>query len=206
MIAIVDYGIGNIGSISNMLKRVKAKSYLASTKEDIKKAEKIILPGVGHFGSGMAALRNSGLIEILEHKVFVEKVPVLGVCLGMQLMSDGSEEGNEKGLGWISGKVKHFSHLNTQGNIRIPHMGWNFVNSTKAHALTNNLIDKSKFYFVHSYYFECQNANDKLLNTQYGEEFTSAIQKDNIMGVQFHPEKSHKYGMRLMENFVGLDL
>jgi len=204
MIAIIDYGIGNVGSITNMLKRVKTKSYLASTCEDVEKAEKIILPGIGHFGSGMEALRQSGLIPALEEKALNQKIPILGICLGMHLMGKFSEEGNEKGLGWFDGNVKHFSNMKEAEKVRIPHMGWNYVNIVKKNDLTEGFFENSKFYFVHSYFFECENPNDILLSTNYGEEFTSAFQKENLMGVQFHPEKSHKYGMRLMENFARL--
>ncbi|PHZ84847.1 imidazole glycerol phosphate synthase subunit HisH [Paremcibacter congregatus] len=204
MIAIVDYGIGNLGSIANMLKKVGAKCYFARSIIDIKKAEKIILPGVGHFSSGMKALQQSKLIPVIEDRIFNDNIPILGICLGMQLMSDSSEESNEKGLGWIPGKVKRFSNLYEDISIRVPHMGWNRVEAQKDSPLINDFEEKSKFYFVHSYYYECKNQKDVLLTTQYGVEFASAIQKGNIMGAQFHPEKSHKYGMKLMKNFSGL--
>mgnify|MGYP000058900368 FL=1 len=206
MIAIIDYGIGNVGSITNMLKKVKAESYLASTIADVQRAEKIILPGVGHFSSGMESLINSGLIETIEDKVLNERVPTLGICLGMQLMADYSEEGQVKGLGWVPGKVKNFSSRPNIGNNRVPHMGWNFTKEQKQSPLLNEFIEKSKFYFVHSYFYECENPDDVLLKTDYGGDFTSAFQKENIMGVQFHPEKSHKYGMKLLGNFAEMNL
>lgn len=202
MIAIVDYGIGNIASIANMINKVKAKSYLASTIEDIQKSEKIILPGIGHFKSGMDALIASGLIPAIEKKVFEEKTPILGICLGMQLFASHSEEGDTDGLGWIPGTVRHFSRKNNGQDIKIPHMGWNSVVEKKKGPLVKDFADPSKFYFVHSYYYDCDDSADILLETNYGGVFTSAVQKKNIMGAQFHPEKSHKYGMQLFKNFA----
>ncbi len=199
MITIVDYGMGNLGSISNMLKKVGYSSVITQDIECIKKSTKLILPGVGAFGNGMKSLRELGLIEVLNQKVVKEKVPVLGICLGMQLMTNKSEEGDEKGLGWIDAEViKEF----TNKDIKIPHMGWNLVNIIKESQLFYEMFEENRFYFVHSYYVKCNNVNDVLTNTYYANDFVSSFQKDNILGVQFHPEKSHKFGIKLLRNFV----
>lgn len=201
MIVIVDYGSGNIGSIRNMFKKVGIKdSLFSSTPEDILAANKLILPGVGSFDNGMKNLQEKGLIEILNKKVIEQKTPILGICLGMQLLTKSSEEGTEKGLGWIDAKTVKFQFKPEQ-KLKIPHMGWNYVTVKKE----NSLIDvegKKRFYFVHSYYVQCTDPKDVLAQANYHFDFTCMLQKDQIWGAQFHPEKSHKFGMKLFENFA----
>lgn len=201
MVIIIDYGMGNLGSIKNMIKKVGGESLISSDGDDILKAKKIILPGVGAFDAGMLNLQNAGLIPILNKKVIEEKIPVLGICLGMQLMTEKSEEGNQEGLKWIEAETIRFN-FNNNIDLKIPHMGWNLVSKRKEHIIVKALGDEPRFYFVHSYFVKCKNVSDILLETNYGNIFTSAFQKDNIIGVQFHPEKSHKFGMNLLKNFL----
>jgi len=201
MITIIDYKTGNLGSIQNILKRIGEESVITSDKDQIERATKIILPGVGAFDTGMRNLLELDLIDILNRKVKVEKIPVLGICLGMQLLSNGSEEGSLPGLGWIDAETIRFRFENTV-EYKIPHMGWNFIRQHKDSKLFENMYSDARFYFVHSYFFRSNIEEDVLLSTTYEIEFTSAIEKGNILGVQFHPEKSHKFGMRLLKNFV----
>ena len=201
MITIIDYKSGNLGSIQNILKRIGEESIISSDKEVIAKAKKIILPGVGSFDTGMRNLTDLDLIASLNHKVIIEKVPILGICLGMQLLCNCSEEGTLPGLGWVNGETKRFMFVNTS-EYKIPHMGWNFIKVLKKSNLFIDLPEDSRFYFVHSFFFEAKEKKDILSSTTYENEFTSAIEKGNILGVQFHPEKSHKYGMKLLKNFV----
>ena len=199
MITIVNYDMGNLGSIQNMLKKIGVKSIITSTSEDILNAEKLILPGVGHFKRAMENLAAFGLIEALHHKVLVDKKPILGICLGMQLMTSYSEEGECAGLGWIDAQTLRFPSYETTG-LKVPHMGWNEVSFPNTHYLAEGLVDP-RYYFVHTYRVKCESPDNVLCTTTYGETFHSGICKDNIMGVQFHPEKSHAFGMRLLENF-----
>ena len=201
MIAIVDYQMGNIGSIVNMFKRIGFESRVARDKGDLATASKIILPGVGSYDHGMTNLRKSSLLDELNAKV-LEGTPVLGICLGMQLLARSSEEGTEPGLGWIDGAVRKFQFAEPDRHLKVPHMGWNDVAPAKEDPLIAGLPDRPRYYFVHSYHFVCHNPEDALLTTTYGGEFVSAVRKGNIMGVQFHPEKSHKYGMALLKNFA----
>jgi len=201
MITIIDYGIGNIGSVKNMLKKVGQKSLITSNLEEIEAAEKLILPGVGAFDYGMEQLSKHNLIDTLNKKVLIQKTPILGICLGMQLFSKKSEEGQKNGLGWIDAVTKKFDFRNNE-NLAIPHMGWNDIHIKKQSKLTQDLPNDSRFYFVHSYHMECINKEDVLATSNYGYEFTCSIEKDNILGVQFHPEKSHKFGMQLLKNFA----
>ena len=202
MIVIVNYGLGNLGSIHNMLRRIGAKNIVISNeKEIINKAEKIILPGVGAFSNGMSKIMESGLLEVLNENVLIRKKPVLGICLGMQLLTKHSDEGNVGGLGWIDAYTKKFNFSVENAGLKIPHMGWNEVSVSKPHALVQNLDNNSRFYFVHAYHVICNNSQDELLKCNYGIDFTCALQYENIMGVQFHPEKSHKFGMNLLRNF-----
>ena len=201
MVIIVDYGMGNLGSIKNMIKKIGGESLISSDVNEISKAKKIILPGVGAFDAGILNLQNAGLIPILNKKVIEEKIPVLGICLGMQLMTEKSEEGNQEGLKWIEAETIRFN-FNNNVNLKIPHMGWNMVIKRKEHIIVKALGDEPRFYFVHSYFVKCKNTTDILLETNYGNIFTSAFQKDNIIGVQFHPEKSHKFGMNILKNFL----
>lgn len=200
MITIIDYGMGNLGSIKNMLKKLEIESEITGDKEKIKNATKLILPGVGAFDNGMENIKKLGLLPILNDLVLVKKVPVLGICLGMQLMTRMSEEGKLPGLGWVEVDTRRFK-FEPDSKLKIPHMGWNTVKIMKQNAITKGLNDSSRFYFVHSYHAICDHKEDILMQTNYGYDFASAFSKDNIMGVQFHPEKSHKFGMTLLENF-----
>ena len=204
MIAIIDYGVGNLGSISNMLKKAKADCYVANTAADIKRADKIILPGVGHFETAINTFKKSGLVDVIEDRVFNDRIPILGICVGMQMLANYSEEGNVEGLGWIPGTVRHFKNKVDVKKFRIPHMGWNYVQPMAEHEILNDFEEDAKFYFVHSYYFDPKDHNHILMQTNYDGNFTSMVQKDNIIGAQFHPEKSHKYGMQLMKNFANI--
>jgi len=205
MIAIINYGLGNLGSIQNMLRRVGYTDVIISNSpEEINKADRLILPGVGAFDNGMQKINDSGLLDILNEQALVIKKPILGICLGMQLLTQGSEEGNLKGLGWIDAETRKFNFGENIEGLKIPHMGWNEVGIAKDHPLCNNLPKPSRFYFVHSYYVKCHQIGQELTSCNYGLDFTCAIQQDNIMGVQFHPEKSHKFGMELLKNFIEL--
>lgn len=201
MITIINYGMGNLGSVVNMFKRIGVVSEVTNDVETIRKADKLLLPGVGAFDAAMQRIHAiDGLRETLDEKVMVKKTPILGICLGMQLLTRRSEEGQEKGLGWIEAKTVRFPNGN---NLKIPHMGWNIVHFTRPHALNKGMLeDEQRFYFVHSYYVECNDVNDILGQTTYGITFTSVIQHENIMGAQFHPEKSHRFGMQLLKNFA----
>jgi glutamine amidotransferase len=203
MITIIDYKTGNLGSIQNILKKIGESSVVTSDIKAVEKATKIILPGVGSFDTGMRNLMELDLINVLNEKVLNEKVPVLGICLGMQLFSEQSEEGILPGLSWIKGEVLKFEIKDTT-EYKIPHMGWNFVIKRKESKLFKDMIADPRFYFVHSYYLKVYSDADILTTTEYESEFTSAIERENIMGVQFHPEKSHKYGIKLLRNFVDL--
>jgi len=201
MITIIDYKTGNLGSIQNILRRIGEDSVVTSEKDEIIRATKLILPGVGAFDTGMRNLIELDLVDILNEKVIKEKIPVLGICLGMQLMSNGSEEGSLPGLGWIDAETIHFRFTDTM-EYKIPHMGWNFIRQHKTSKLLENMYPDARFYFVHSFFFRANNQEDILLSTTYETEFTSALEKGNILGLQFHPEKSHKFGMKLLKNFV----
>ena len=202
MIVVVDYGLGNLASIKNMLKHVGVKDVvISSEKSQIYSASKIILPGVGAFDNGMKNLSKLGLIDILNEKALKSKVPFLGICLGMQLMTKGSDEGKLSGLGWFDAYTYKF---NLDKDFKIPHMGWNYVKKVKDEAgfLSNN--KNYRFYFVHSYYVECNDQSNIMFNTDYGFDFTSGIIKDNIFGMQFHPEKSLKFGMDIFKKFASM--
>ena len=201
MITIVDYKVGNLGSILNMLKKIGVKSKVASTEDDIFNAEKLILPGVGAFDTGMDSLRKTGLLDVLNEKVLKKNTPVLGICLGAQLMCNGSEEGKEKGLGWFNADVKKFQ-FEKKSTYKTPHIGWNYVDFKKNSKLFTNMYNDPRFYFVHSYYMKSNQDSLILTQTEYGQIFVSSLEKKNILGVQFHPEKSHKFGMKLLENFI----
>lgn len=203
MIAIVDYGCGNLGSIKNMIRKIGGEAVITSDSEEIKKADKIILPGVGSFDTGMNNLKKSGFINVLNEKAFVEKVPVLGICLGMQLMTKGSEEGVESGLGWFEAETIKFKFEKGSKN-KIPNMGWKNVLQKKSSIYFRDMFEEPRFYFVHSYYVQSNKSEDILTTTVYGTEYVSAFEKDNLCGVQFHPEKSHKYGMKLFSNFLSI--
>lgn len=198
-ITIINYGMGNIRSISNMLNWLNLSSIVTDQPEKILKATKLILPGVGAFDSAVNNLKQYKLWEAIQHTVIIKQIPILGICLGMQLMTNKSEEGEEAGFGWINGETKKFK-ANKQ--FRVPHMGWNNVYPLKPSNYFVNFHDECKFYFVHSYYVECHQQQDQMAVSNYGISFTSAFQKDNILGVQFHPEKSHSYGMAFLKHFA----
>ena len=202
MITIVDYGVGNLGSILNMLKKVGAKAQASSDPGVLRQAEKLILPGVGAFDAGMKKLNETGLVPVLNELVLDKKVPVIGLCLGMQLMTKRSEEGTEAGLGWIDAETVRFKFGPENAHLKVPHMGWNTLDIRRQHLLVADLGPESRFYFVHSYYIVCADETDVVANTDYGYPLAAVINRGNIMGAQFHPEKSHKFGMQLLKNFA----
>ena len=204
MITVIDYGLGNIGSIENMLKKIGAAVKVTSKIEEIEKAEKLILPGVGAFDSGMRNLEENGLIPVLNRKVIEQKTPILGICLGFQLFTKESEEGSLKGLGWLNARTVKFKFEGVDVRTKIPHIGWNPVYIKKASPLFDNMPDDPRFCFVHSYHVVCDEKDDILTETDYVYNFVSSAQKNNIFGVQFHPEKSHKFGMSLLKNYMGI--
>ncbi|HAW79453.1 MAG TPA: imidazole glycerol phosphate synthase subunit HisH [Balneola sp.] len=198
MVTIIDYGMGNIGSVLNMFKRIGVESKITKDLNEISESEKILLPGVGAFDNAMKRINESGLREVLDKKALEDKIPILGICLGMQLLTRGSEEGTIPGLGWIPADTLKFPK---EKKLKVPHMGWNLVYPETESKLTNGLPDESRYYFVHSYHVKVDSVENSILKTNYGVMFDSAIQKDNIYGTQFHPEKSHKFGMELLRNF-----
>lgn len=205
MIIVLDYGMGNPGSMLNMFRRIGAQAVVASDRDTIMSASAIVLPGVGSFDNGMQKLLSAGILEPLKQRVLHDKIPFLGVCLGMQLLFESSEEGSLPGLGWIPGHVKRFDFSNTgKSGLKIPHMGWNLVRPANDDSLFRGLDSESRFYFVHSYHVVCSDTTHLLGTSEYGYQFVSAVQKGNIFGVQFHPEKSHRFGMSLLKNFSEL--
>jgi len=203
MVAIIDYGVGNLAAIRNMIKKIGGEAIITSSPKDVTKCDRIILPGVGSFDYAVTEIENRGYREVLDKVALYEKKPILGICLGMQLLLEGSEEGSLAGLGWIKGRVEM---LRTQVPLPIPHMGWNNVILKCNNALTHNIDHTDKFYFVHSYCACPTNEENVLFETDYGGRFVSGISKDNIYGVQFHPEKSHRYGMKLLKNFIDINV
>ncbi|MBI4228840.1 MAG: imidazole glycerol phosphate synthase subunit HisH, partial [Deltaproteobacteria bacterium] len=197
MITIIDYGLGNIRAFVNVYERLNIPISVAKTAEDLKSAIKIILPGVGAFDHATGKLNNSGMRETLEKLVLDHQVPVLGICVGMQILAQSSEEGMLPGLGWIDGTVKKFDVSVLNYKTQLPHMGWNTIHPNGSNLLLVNLCNDSRFYFLHSYYFQCNNQNDTIATTEYGIQYSSAINNKNIFGVQFHPEKSHQWGIQL---------
>lgn len=200
-IVIIDYGMGNVGSISNMLKYVGAKASISSDYKVIKSADKLILPGVGHFDRAMDNITSQSLFEVIHEMSLDRKKPFLGICLGMQLMCNQSEEGNAEGLKLVNADVKRFRFPNSKG-LKIPHMGWNYIQPQKQSNILKGLDEQSRFYFVHSYFVDCANKMDVLTNSFYGNSFVSSFEQDNLIGVQFHPEKSHRFGINLFKNFL----
>lgn len=202
---IVDYNVGNIGSIVNMFKKIGVRATLSSDENVIANADKIFFPGVGSFGHGMACLEKSGLIDVLEQRILKDNVPVLGVCLGMQLMFEHSEEGDCDGLGWIKGQVKHFDINKMDNHLKVPHMGWNQIHLTQKSDLTHKLPNDPRFYFAHSYHAVCDDDCNVLATVNHGYDLPCVVQNNNIYGAQFHPEKSHKFGMALLKNFTEME-
>lgn len=202
MIVIIDYGVGNVGSVLNMLRKVGARARISADKADIEAADKLILPGVGHFGRGMGKLNETGLVPTLNEQVMVRGKPVLGICLGMQMMTRGSDESNDPGLGWIDAYTHRFPDM---AGLRVPHMGWNVVRPQNAANLFGHAgEEEERFYFVHSYFVRPANPAHVAASCDYGVDFAAAFEVDNIFGVQFHPEKSHLFGMEMFRRFIAL--
>ena len=204
MIGIIDYGSGNVQAIATIYKNLNIDYKVINDKDDLKKADKLILPGVGAFDATMKQLIDSGLRDELNNLVLINKVPILGICVGLQVMGFGSDEGDLPGLGWIPGIVKKFNINKIEFKPKLPHMGWNTIKDIQNHRLFKGIDNEFGFYFVHSFYFECENADNILATSNYGTDFTSSIYLDHIIGTQFHPEKSHENGVLLFKNFAQL--
>lgn len=202
LIVIIDYGMGNIRSIMNKIHRAGQDAIVSFEYDMINSADKLILPGVGHFFNGMKRLKERNIIDILNKKVLEDKTPILGICLGMQLFTRHSEEGNTEGLGWLDAETLKFTL--TDIKHKVPHMGWNSIEQKKISPLLIDIPDNKQYYFVHSYHVRCNIKEDILTSTIYGYEFVSSVQKENIYGTQFHPEKSHEWGEKLIKNFLNL--
>ncbi len=204
MIAIINYGSGNIQAIGNIYNTLNIPFFIADHPEDLQKATKIILPGVGAFDQAINELKKSGMRQALDTLVLQEKKYLLGICVGMQLLAKSSQEGVSGGLGWIDGEVKKFDHKNFNQATHLPHMGWNTIQPVKESPLFKDVDLDFGYYFLHSYYFSCTKNDHILAVTNYGGEFTCAVNFENIYGVQFHPEKSHHSGIQLLKNFANL--
>ena len=204
MIRIIDYGLGNIRAFLNVYERLNIEVGVAHNTNDLKDATKLILPGVGSFDYAMTLLNKSGMRDEIEKQVFEKKTPIMGICVGMQMLAKSSEEGKMHGLGWIDGSVRLFDTSLISYKTQLPHMGWNSIELSKENKLLNEFDDQSRFYFLHSYYFYCNYQEDILCTTEYGIKYSSAVNKNNIYGIQFHPEKSHSNGVRLLQNFANL--
>jgi len=204
VIAIIDYRMGNLGSISNMLKKVGAPASVTSDAHEIAAVEKLVLPGVGAFDVGMTHLRDMGLIDVLRERVLRQQTPILAICLGMQLLTERSEEGRLPGLGWIEAETIRFRIQPRTAGLKVPHMGWNSIRLRRPDPFFKDLEPDAGFYFVHSYHLVARRDEDVLAETHHGYDFVCAVRRDNIMGTQFHPEKSHRYGMRVLKNFAEL--
>lgn len=204
MITIVDYGLGNISAFLNLYRRSHIEARTAATAQELHGATRIILPGVGSFDHAMEQLQRSGMRETLDDLVLTRRVPILGVCVGMQMLARNSDEGRLPGLGWIRGSVRGLGSLLAEQTLPLPHMGWNDVRVTSSDPLFDALDVEARFYFLHSYYFDCERPNDAAAVSTYGREFACAVHAGNIYGVQFHPEKSHHWGTRLLQNFASV--
>ncbi len=204
MITIIDYGVGNIFAFQNVFKRLDIPTRIAKSVEDLHDVKKLILPGVGAFDYAMSQLNNSGMREKLDELVLTQKVPVIGICVGMQMMGNKSDEGGLDGLKWIDASIRKFDEATIQQRTKLPHMGWNDVTPINGNPLFEGLENDAIFYFLHSYYFECNRTEDSIAISDYGVKFTSAAQHNNVYGIQFHPEKSHHYGEKLLHNFAKL--
>lgn len=204
MTTIVDYGLGNIGAFANTYKRMDLPVRVARTAAELSQAERIILPGVGSFDHAMDLLDASGMRDTLEDLVLNQKRPVVGVCVGMQILAESSEEGTRRGLGWVPGVVRHFRSKPGNADLPMPHMGWNDVRPKAGEALFSGLEQSARFYFLHSFFFECDQPEHVAATASYGVDFGCAVRRDHIHGVQFHPEKSHHFGSNLLKNFVSV--
>lgn len=205
MVYIINYGIGNLGSVKNMFKKIGVEAQYATTPEDIYKAEKLVLPGVGAFDSCVKALKSSGMLNSLTEQVRTKKVPLLGICVGYQMLTEKSEEGIESGLGWLEAETVKFRDDSLK--MKIPHMGWNYITPAAEHPLVRCYAqEKARAYFVHSYYVKAKKNQDVILETEYINKFAAGMAHENIMGVQFHPEKSHRFGQELFKSFMELNI
>lgn len=204
MIVIVDYGLGNIKAFSNMYKRMNIEARVARSADDLRDAERIILPGVGHFDHAMELLDASGMRQALDDAALDRRIPILGICVGMQILAEGSDEGRRAGLGWIPGRVRSLKNLPLSSATPLPHMGWNDVRPVDGSGLFAGLESDARFYFLHSFYFQPSNDNASDAVANYGADFACAVGSANVKGVQFHPEKSHHWGARLLKNFAEL--
>lgn len=206
MIAIVDYGLGNIKAFANVFNRLNIECYFASTEEELRRASKIILPGVGAFDHAMSMLNNSGLRACLDELVLEKKIPVIGICVGMQMMADSSEEGVSAGLGWIPGTVRKFTPPASANlaHFPLPHMGWNNIAPSRESVLLDCLDKEKRFYFLHSYYYQCVNESDVVATANYSVDYACIVNRDNVYGIQCHPEKSHHNGVALLKSFANL--
>lgn len=204
MIAIIDYGLGNVRALADVYKNLNIPAVIARKSEDVEGAGKVILPGVGAFDHAISQLESSGMKPCLDELVLQRRLPVLGICVGMQMLANSSEEGILPGLGWIKGDVIRFRPSASGRRRYVPHMGWNTMKPVKANGLLNGLDSQARFYFLHSYFFKCRDSCNVFAVTDYDEEFASVVNSGNIYGVQFHPEKSHSWGIRLLENFASM--
>ena len=202
MITIIDYGSGNISAIGNIYEKLKIPFRIASTPKDVIGAEKLFLPGVGAFDETISKLDETGFRKVLDYEVLQNNVPIIGICVGMQILAESSEEGNLPGLGYIKGKVKKIDESYLLSKPKLPHLGWNLVDVVKPSPLFSEIDYQIGFYFLHTYYFECANDQDIIATTNYGKQFSSAVNHGNVYGIQFHPEKSHHNGIKLLQNFA----
>ena len=204
MITIINYGLGNLNAFTNIYNKLNIPVKIANSASDLQDASKILLPGVGAFDHAMTKLNESGMREKLDDLVLKEGIPVIGICVGMQILANSSEEGKIPGLGWVQGSVKRFDESKILHKPHLPHMGWNDVKPLNHDTIFNNIVEEPLFYFLHSYYFSANNQSNILATADYGGEFTCAVRNDNIYGVQFHPEKSHNNGIELLKNFANI--
>lgn len=204
MIVLIDYGVGNISAFLNIYKHLNIPVRTAKTVAELEGAEKLILPGVGHFDYAMQRFNGSGMRETVDEMVRTGKKPVIGICVGMQMMAKSSDEGQLPGLGWIDAHVEKFSDSQRSAKMPLPHMGWNDVYALKNNPLFSGLEHDARFYFLHSYYFKCTLPQDAVAEAEYGIRFTAAVNHENVYGIQCHPEKSHNFGIQLLKNFAEL--
>jgi imidazole glycerol-phosphate synthase subunit HisH len=205
MIHIVNYGLGNVHAFANMYKRLGVEARLVATEGELADAKRIILPGVGAFDHAITLLDQSGMRPVLEHLVTNQKIPVLGICVGMQILAASSDEGQLPGLGWVPGRVRSFSSNTQAAKLPLPHMGWNDVRPVQQSALFTGLETDARFYFLHSFYFETAEGGETLATAKYGMDFSCSVRAGNVYGIQCHPEKSHHWGAQLLKNFAEID-